>query len=189
MGAPFRNRLPMSAEEFFAFTETRPDEERWELIDGEPILNPSPTRLHQIILLNLGTLLRHFAKSSGGAWEVLPGIGLRLTGTSVPVPDLIVRPNDDLKGFECSDAIVTFEILSPSTADRDLRWKRKAYARLPTLQHYVVVAQDAVEIFHFDRSARFAERRIERLADSLPLEALGVALPLTEIYEGTRLGD
>jgi hypothetical protein len=32
----------MTIEEFLAFTDTRPEEERWELIEGVPVLNPSP---------------------------------------------------------------------------------------------------------------------------------------------------
>ena len=31
----------MTIEEFLAFTDTRPEEERWELIEGVPVLNPS----------------------------------------------------------------------------------------------------------------------------------------------------
>ena len=43
----------MRAEEFFAFTATRPDDEKWELIEGEPVLNASASFLHQIIASNL----------------------------------------------------------------------------------------------------------------------------------------
>jgi hypothetical protein len=43
MGVPFLDQGPMRVEEFYAFTATRPDEEKWELIDGEPLLNPTPS--------------------------------------------------------------------------------------------------------------------------------------------------
>ena len=51
MGVPTIKTGPMTVEEYFAFTDTRPDNEKWELIDGEPILNASPSRLHQKILM------------------------------------------------------------------------------------------------------------------------------------------
>jgi Uma2 family endonuclease len=57
VGVPTITTGPMTVEEYFAFTDTRPDNEKWELIDGEPILNASPSRLHQIILDNLVFLL------------------------------------------------------------------------------------------------------------------------------------
>ncbi len=39
MGVPTIKTGPMTVEEFYAFTDTRPDEEKWELLDGEPVLN------------------------------------------------------------------------------------------------------------------------------------------------------
>jgi Uma2 family endonuclease len=192
MGVPSRNPAPMTAEEFFAFTETRPDEEKWELIEGEPVMNASASRLHQRISGNLFAALKRFeqAQKLDGAlaWEVLPGIGIRVSPINVPVPDALIRPFDDLQDVECDDMIIAFEILSPSTADRDLRWKRKAYAGLASLQHYVVIAQDAVEVVSYDRSRGFAERRLEQIDAALDLPALSVSLTLAEIYQDTGLG-
>ncbi|WP_330082857.1 Uma2 family endonuclease [Methylocystis iwaonis] len=187
MGVPFLDPRPMNAEEFFAFTAARPDDEKWELIEGEPVLNASASRLHQKILLNLSLLLGALARDGNGAWEVLPGLGVRLSEISVPVPDLLIRPNDDLKGVECSDMMVAFEVLSPSTANKDLRWKRKAYATLPTLSQYVVVAQDAVEVVSYDRKAGFAERRFETADAQLDLPIIGARLSLRDIYRDTGL--
>ena len=191
MGAPSRNPDPMTAEEFFAFTQSRPDEEKWELIEGEPVMNASASRLHQRIFGNLLAALKRLEqqqKLRGKlAWEVLPGIGVRVSPTNVPVPDVIIRPFDDLQGVECDDMIVAFEVLSPSTADFDLRWKRKIYAGLASLQHYVVVAQDAVELVAYDRASGFTERRLEHIGMTLDLPALSVSLPLAEIYLDTGL--
>ena len=83
--------------------------------------------------------------------------------------------------------IVAFEVLSPSTASRDLRWKRTAYTSLASLTHYVVIAQDAVDVVVFARDAGFAERHLRSLGDSLELPSLGISLPLSEIYRDTEL--
>jgi Uma2 family endonuclease len=83
--------------------------------------------------------------------------------------------------------LATAEILSPSTMDRDLRWKKVAYTSLPSLTHYIVVAQDAVDVVVFARDASFAERRYRSLADTIELPALGIALPLSEIHRDTGL--
>lgn len=187
MGVPHLDQGPMTAEDFFAFTATRPDEEKWEMIEGDPVLNAPPSFLHQIIARNLIVLLDQAARDSAANWTVLPGIGVRLSEIDVPVPDLLIRPNDDLKGVECSDTMVAIEILSPSTANYDLRWKRKAYATLPSLSQYIVVAQDAVEIVSFDRAAGFAERRFEKAEATLDLPVIGARLPLREIYRGSGL--
>ena len=85
------------------------------------------------------------------------------------------------------DIIVAFEVLSPSTADRDLRWKRAAYTSIPSLTHYVVIAQDAVDVVVFARESGFAEQRFRSRDDVIDFPTLGVALPLAEIYRDTGL--
>jgi Uma2 family endonuclease len=187
MGVPFRNPEPMTADEFFAFTATRPDEEKWELIDGEPIMNASASFLHQVILKNLVSCLTRLEEASDGTWISIPGMGVRVSETSVPVPDFLIRPNTLVKGSECDDMIVAFEILSPSTANRDLRLKRKAYAKLPSLYQYVIIAQDLVEVFSYDRASGFTERRLDAPDLKLHIPALQIALPLTDIYKNTEL--
>lgn len=112
---------------------------------------------------------------------------MELSDTNVPVPDVLVRPRDTLLDWKCDDMIVAFEVLSPSTADLDLRWKRKVYAGLPSLQHYVVIAQDAVEVVAYDRKSGFAERRLEHIGAGLDLPVLSVSVPLAEIYLDTGL--
>ncbi len=191
MGVPTIKTGPMTVEEYFAFTATRPDNEKWELIDGEPILNASPSKLHQKIFINLVCLLGAIQRRHSQLWEVLPGIGVRVSDTSLPEPDVFILPAGSVRrdpyGGETQDAIVVFEILSPSTAERDLRWKRTAYSGLPSLSHYVVIAQDAIDVVIFARDAEFAERRILSLAGSLEFPSLGISLPLAEIYYDTGL--
>lgn len=43
MGIPTIKTGPMTVDEFYEFTDRRPDDEKWELIDGEPILNAAPS--------------------------------------------------------------------------------------------------------------------------------------------------
>ena len=191
MGVPTIKTGPMTVEEYFAFTDTRPDNEKWELIDGEPILNASRSWTHQTILLNLAFLVGTIQRQQLQSWEAMPGIAVRVSETSLPEPDMFVVPagaaRRDPFGRETGKVIVAFEILSSSTADRDLRWKRTAYTSLPSLTHYVVIARDAVDVVVFARDAGFAERHLRSLADSLELPALGISLLLAKIYRDTGL--
>ena len=191
MGVPPVNLAPMTVEDFVAFADKRPDEEKWELIDGEPILNAWPSRLHQQIVLNVATRLRIHALEQNAAWEVLPGLGVRVSDVDLPVPDILIRPRNppgaDPRSGECDDLIVAFEVLSPSTRGRDLRWKRTAYTSLPSLTHYVVIAQDAADVVVFARDSGFEEQRLRSLRDCVELPSLGVSLPLAEIFRDTAL--
>jgi Uma2 family endonuclease len=191
VGVPTIKTGPMTVEEFHSFTDTRPDNEKWELIDGEPILNALPSPVHQWIVKNLLVVLANRERELKGSWAVLPGLGVRVSRTNRPEPDLLIMPRSafsaDPSQRDTGEMIVAFEILSPSTADRDLRWKKTAYASLPSLTHYVVVAQDAVDVVVFARDAGFAERRYRSLSDAVELPELGIALPLSEIYRDTGL--
>jgi Uma2 family endonuclease len=191
MGVPTIKTGPMTVEEFYAFTDTRPDEEKWELIDGEPILNAAPSPLHQRIVKNLVIALGNRERAPNVGWEVLPGLGVRVSNVNRPEPDVLILPRSALSldhlVRDRSDVIAAFEILSPSTKERDLCWKRTAYTNLPSLTHYVVIAQDAVDIVLFARDAGFAEQRRRSLSDVLELPALGISLPLAEIYRDTGL--
>jgi Uma2 family endonuclease len=191
MGVPFIKTGPMTVDEFYEFTDRRPDEEKWELIDGEPILNAAPSKLHQRIVKNLLLALGALERAQSASWEVLPGLGVRVSDTKRPEPDVVIIPlasaSPDLGERDRSDALVAFEVLSPSTEDRDLRWKRAAYTSLASLTHYVVIAQDAVEVVLFARDNGFAEKRLQSLNDSVEVPALGISLQLAEIYRGTGL--
>ena len=191
MGVPTIKTGPMTVKEFYAFTDTRPDDEKWELIDGEPILNASPSPVHQWIVRNILIALGNRERELKASWAILPGLGIRVSRTNRPEPDLLIMPraafSADPAQRDTGEMIAAFEILSPSTADRDLRWKRTAYTGLPSLTHYIVVAQDAVDVVVFARDTGFAERRYRSLSDTIELPALGILLPLSEIYRDTGL--
>ncbi|MPZ55048.1 MAG: Uma2 family endonuclease [Rhizobiales bacterium] len=191
MGVPPLNPAPMTIAEFLAFTDARPGEEKWELIEGEPVLHATPSGFHQRIVANLIYLLGALERQELRSWTAIPGIGVRVSDSDLPEPDVLVRPREaaerDLASRACDDIIVAFEVLSPSTRDRDLRWKRNAYMGLPSLMQYVVIAQDAVEVVAFGRNSRFPDRRLNRPEESLDLTAIEVSLPLSEIYRGTGL--
>ncbi len=180
----------MTVDEFYAFADTRPDEEKWELIEGEPILNAAPSRLHQEIVMNVAVTLVVLQREIKAPWKVLHNLGVRVSEKNRPEPDLLVFPSEHQRPDarrDRDDVIVLFEVLSPSTEDRDLGWKRKAYTSLASLTHYIVISQDAVDVRVFARDDDFEGRRFHSLDEIIALPSLGVSLPLAEIYRDTRV--
>jgi Uma2 family endonuclease len=191
VGIPFVDTGPMTVDEFYAFADTRPDDEKWELIGGEPVLNAAPSKLHQRIVRNVTVALDNLQYELAAPWEVLPGIGVRVSDTDRPEPDVVVVPleftSHEERERDTSHVIVAFEVLSPSTKKRDLRWKRTAYPSLPSLTHYITIAQDVVEVIVFARDENFAGRKIRSLDDAIDLHSLGLSLAVARIYRGTGL--
>jgi Uma2 family endonuclease len=192
VGVPIIDIGPMTVDEFYAFTDTRPDEEKWELIDGEPILNAAPSDMHQWIVRNVVVALANRERELKAPWAVLPGLGVRVSEKDRPEPDVLVIPSEHRRPDrrrDRDDVIVAFEVLSPSTEGRDLRWKRTAYTSLRSLTHYIAIAQDAVEVIVFARDDDFEERRIRSLDKTIELRSLGISLPVAEIYRDTGLAE
>jgi len=180
----------LTIEEFLAFTETRPDEERWELIEGVAVLNPSPVDHHQVVVLNIGTYLMAHKQRTGVTWLPMLGVGTRvpISPRSLPQPDVFVKEGAAIGSPVTDDALVLFEVLSRSNTRADQAWRRKVYASVPNCQHYVTVSLKAVEVHVCNRSDGWKRSAHTNLADALALPALGVSMPLADIYRWTPLG-
>jgi Uma2 family endonuclease len=180
----------LTIKEFLAFTATRPDGERWELIEGAAVLNPSPVGVHQLVCMNIGTYLMMHKRKVGAPWIPLLGIGTRvpISPNSLPQPDVFVQDGPAGDTPVTDDALIIFEVLSRSNTKADQAWRRRVYASVPNCQHYVTVSLKAVEVTLHSRRAGWEGEPLESLGDRLDLPAIGVAVPLAEIYRDTPLG-
>jgi Uma2 family endonuclease len=131
----------VSRAEFEVIRDRPLDTDRYELLDGEVLVTPSPSPVHQEVVAALTTLLRPVVPSE---WSVLPGpldVELRTEeGDTVLQPDLLIAHRDRLtaKGHAGAPVLVV-EVLSPTTWHRDLGVKMAAYGQAG-VQHYWVVA-------------------------------------------------
>ena len=119
-----------------------PDDERYELLDGELIMVPAPGTGHQIVAMELGTLLHVFVKARGLGRVFSAPYDVVLSETTVVQPDVLFIANerthiitpDNVQGPP--DLVV--EILSPSTANRDRTRKRALYAQYGVQEYWLV---------------------------------------------------
>ena len=179
----------MTMEEFLAFTDSRPDGERWELIEGAAVMSPPPVDNHQMVVANLVAYFVAHKRETGASWYPMPGIGTRVpvSPRSLPQPDVFIKEQPTADSPTTDDAMVVFEVLSRSSTKADQAWRRKVYASVPNCQHYVTVSLKTVEMLAYDRIASWSKRAATRLSDSLDLPAIGVSMPLIDIYRWTPL--
>jgi len=79
---------------------------------------------------------------------------------------------------------VIIEVLSDATELYDRTDKFNAYRQIPTLEHYVLVAQKKCLVECFTRCGDEWKYKVyESITDVLELSTLGIQLPLSEIYE------
>jgi Uma2 family endonuclease len=180
----------MTIEEFLAFTDTRREEERWELIEGVAVMNPAPIEHHQMIVANIVAYLIAHKRRTGVAWLPMLGVGTRVpvSPRSLPQPDVFVKEAAATDSPVTQDALVLFEVRSRSNTKADQTWRRRVYASVPNCRHYVTVSLRAVEVVAYDRESSWRQRSLVRLEDALELPALGLAIPIADIYRWTPLG-
>lgn len=83
--------------------------------------------------------------------------------------------------------VVIFEVLSRSTRRIDQGEKKDAYLTIPSLQVYAMIEQETAAVILFRRGPGGFVREIhEGLAAVLPLQEIGIDLPLAEIYDGVE---
>ena len=179
----------LTIEEFLAFTDTRPDEERWELIEGVAIMNPSPVEHHQVVVTNIVTYLMTHKQRTDVQWLPLLGVGTRVpvSPRSLPQPDLFVKEGAATELAVTDDALVLFEVLSRSNTKADQAWRRKVYASVPNCQHYVTVSLRAVAVDVYDRASGWGQRSFGKLDDAIDLPALDLSIPVADVYRWTPL--
>ncbi len=103
-------------------------------------------------------------------------------------PDIAVICGDPHYRDDHRDALlnptVIIEVLSASTEDYDRGRKFKHYREIASLQDYLLIAQNQMQVEHCTRQTAdsWLLMVLSRPADSLTLASIGCALTLSDIY-------
>lgn len=176
----------LSPEEYLEIE--RRAEYKSEFFRGEMFAMSGASREHNMIQANL---IRRLG-------ERLDGTPCRAVGSDQRVcisatglyayPDAVVHcdPSEFLAGQ--FDTLLTpkvlFEILSESTERYDRITKSNHYREVESLQEYVLVSQTEprIEVYQRLPDGEWSHCDIQGLTESLTLESIGIAIPLSEIY-------
>ncbi|MGH7636071.1 MAG: Uma2 family endonuclease, partial [Gemmatimonadaceae bacterium] len=125
---------------FYAARDAAPPGERWELVDGEALVTPSPHWAHQGVVVQLLVRLEPYVREHGlGAIFTSP-LDVRLQAGLILQPDILVVPAGELQ--RRSDIVkrllLAIEVVSPSSARFDRVKKRPAYQRNRVPEYWIV---------------------------------------------------
>jgi Uma2 family endonuclease len=188
---PVRTDGKFTVEEYLAFIESRPQEERWQLIDGVAMMMPPPTRRHQRIASNLARLLNDHLEKVRPDLYAYQEIGLM-------VPDVSnFRPEADVAVLDSSgdgdDTLyaerfyLAAEILSDSNTDKDIAAKSRRYLQHPQNLYFLLFEQRRVSVEVRARATGWKPAVLEGLDSTLELPEWGFRVPLAALYRGTSL--
>jgi len=126
-------------------------EGKWELVEGIPYaMSPLPTPKHQRISLLIGSLLEEELKECESCVSLI-SIDWVISEDTILEPDNLIVCSEDLekelfskKRLEFPPAVV-FEILSPSTQEKDRILKYQIYEE-QGVRYYVIVDPETEEV-------------------------------------------
>lgn len=176
----------MTVEQYLAFE--RAETVRHEFFKGEVFAMSGASIAHNRIMVNF---VNQLSSALGtGPCEVLgPEMRLRVSETGLyTYPDLLVAcaplEFDDTLRDTLLNPRVIFEILSPSTESYDRGTKFAHYRSLPSLQEYILVAQDQPLIERFTRlpQGTWELREFRGLEIRFELTAVPFSVPLSLLY-------
>ena len=177
---------PMTVPEFLDWA--REDGGRWELDGGYPVEMQSERAGHNRAKRRCVNALERAVGKAGLPCEVFAdGMDVVLDG-SVYVPDTMLRCGDPVDDdmTRLSDPMIVVEVLSPSTASRDMGVKLAAYQRISSLDHYLIV--HPVERFVLIHSAG-PERDwsiVRAVREDFALDPPGVTVSFETIFARLR---
>ena len=132
-------RAPLLTVEDYRAT---PDEIRYQLVEGELIMFPSPTTNHQGILWNFAGIFDSYLKRHPVGRAFFAPLDVYLSKHDVFQPDVLFIAKANL-GILKKDGVhgapdIVVEVLSPSNAQLDKKTKRGVYARAGVKEFWLV---------------------------------------------------
>lgn len=183
-----RRPTPLTVDDFLAWEATQ--EEKWELVDGEPVLRRARmeaggTQRHAMLAANLIAALH--PRLRGGPCRALTSDMKVRSDAAVRYPDVTVDCGTEARSLTAQTPKVLFEVLSPSNSTFQQTRLLADYQAIETVEEIVFISQDAPEAQSWRRVANgWTLHDHQGLEADIPIQTLGFALTMADIYEGAE---
>jgi len=178
----------LSVEEYLAGEPA--SEVRHEYLGGTVYAMAGASVDHNKISLNLALhLTNHLRGKRCETFMADVKVRLNLANDDIfYYPDVMVACDSrDTDKFFKRFPKVLIEVMSDSTERIDRREKRWSYQHIETLEEYVLVAQDRMEVTVLRRANQWKPEVFSKPDQSLALPSLEFSLPLSGAYEGVKV--
>ncbi len=175
--------------EYFALEEA--GDVRHEFFEGEVFAMAGESKAHNLITGNIYMGLR-LALRGRGYQVFMENVQLTVRQEQQYVyPDVQVTcdPQDAQQTRRIESPVLLVEVLAPSTAYYDRGHKFKKYKTLPSLQHYLLVAQNRwlVEWYRRTASNEWTHTVLTEPTEEIVVPELNFRLTLAQVYEDTEV--
>ena len=190
MSAAQRQIAWISPEEYLIGEEDSPV--RHEYIDGQVFAMAGANTPHGRIALNLATAVdTHLRDLPCETFIADMKVGISRSGPYY-YPDVLVtcNPGDLRRNSVKRHPRLIVEVLSPHSGVMDRGCKLDDYQSLASLQEYVLVSQDRLQVECFRRGpdGEWKAPQVYTEGDEVRLESIDLTLPIERIYNRVRFG-
>jgi len=192
-GAAQRQSPKLSVGLFRGFLEGRPDEERWELVDGVPVRLAPPTLAHAIIAANLQRVLNEAFARQGLGLIACQGAGVNLAPPIEhydPQPDVMVidAATAAIPATRYAEQFLLAAEIASSSDSSYVDTKPALYQQQASCRYVLTVQQDRFEIRVDSRpNETWSEQHLSAPDNKLIISEFGLRCTISELYRGTAL--
>lgn len=105
-------------------------------------------------------------------------------------PDVMVDCSGKERDYYTQYPTLIVEVLSKSTRQHDKTFKRQAYCQIATLQEYILIEQDFVEIERWYRADdKHWEQTVHYLGYDICFSSIGLTVAVEDIYKRVKNED
>ena len=172
--------VPISEEDYLAGELV--SETKHEYVDGQAYAMTGGTRNHSRISGNIFSAMRQFL--DGKECEAFnTELKIKTQEGNFRYPDAMVVCDAESSSEQYSDSpVIIVEVLSSSTRRMDSVVKKREYLSIPTLQEYVLIEQDCVDVEVFRKENDWHPDHYF-LGDEVHFASIGLTISVEEIYE------
>lgn len=165
------------------------DGKRYEILEGELFMSPSPIVAHQDVVLNLVGIFLEFLRAHPEGKLLVAPMDVIFSEVNVCEPDLLFIAKERIaeivreRIYGAPDLAI--EVLSPSTASLDHVKKRLIYERFRVREYWIVDPVEKILSRYRLEGDTYGHPEVFERADTLTTPLLaGLEIPIEKVFAG-----
>ena len=164
-----------------------------EYLDGEIYAMTDGTKKHSVMATNCTTEIGLQLRDSD-CYVTNSEMRVQISSTKFVYPDFVVICGKDEfmddKEITLLNPTLVAEVISDSSEKYDRGLKSEFYRSLSSLQYYLMVDQNRVyaQLYTRGEDDKWIFQEFNQRDMIIPLDAIGVELPVSEVYRGLTFG-
>ncbi len=161
---------------------------RHEYINGEVYAMVGAHKDHNLITMTVSNLLYNHLQDKP-CQPYASDMKVKI-GKNYFYPDVMVDCSGKEEDYYTQYPTLIVEVLSKSTRQHDKTFKRQAYCQIATLQEYILIEQDFVEIERWYRvDEKHWEQTVHYLGHDICFSSIGLTVAVEDIYKRVKNED